>query len=165
MSKNIRCRENLFREWFGFCVIFLRVKNGLLIRFPSIQTEPLFFTASREPPFLLRLTSVRLPSVTSVMMTSSNGSIPPVTSLLWGEFISHRWIPLTKASDAELSLIRVRTNSWVNNRDVGDLRRHHAHHDVTVMMYSIFKCVAVACHKIAHNSDSPLPREGSICCW
>ena len=25
------------------------------------------------------------------------------------------------------------TNSWVNNRDAGDLRHHHAHYDVTVM--------------------------------
>ena len=35
------------------------------------------------------------------MMTSSNGSIFHVTCCLWGEFIGHRWIPLTKASDAE----------------------------------------------------------------
>ena len=25
-------------------------------------------------------------------------------------------------------------NSWVNNRDAGDLRRHLAHYDVTVMV-------------------------------
>ena len=37
-----------------------------------------------------------------VMMTSSNGSIFRVTGPLWGEFTGHRWIPLTKASDAEL---------------------------------------------------------------
>ena len=36
------------------------------------------------------------------MMTSSNGNIFRVTWPLWGESISHRWIPLTKASDAEL---------------------------------------------------------------
>ena len=36
------------------------------------------------------------------MMMSSNGSIFRVTGLLWGEFTGHRWIPLTKASDAEL---------------------------------------------------------------
>ena len=32
-----------------------------------------------------------------------------------------------------ISLICVWTNSWANNRDGGDLRRHHAHYDVTVM--------------------------------
>ena len=36
------------------------------------------------------------------MMTSSNGNIFPVTGHLCGEFTGHRWIPLTKASDAEL---------------------------------------------------------------
>ena len=36
------------------------------------------------------------------MMTSSNGSIFRVTGPLCGEFTGHWWIPLTKASDAEL---------------------------------------------------------------
>ena len=35
-------------------------------------------------------------------MTSSYGNIFPVTGPLWGEITDHRWIPLTKASDAEL---------------------------------------------------------------
>ena len=37
-----------------------------------------------------------------IMMTSSNGNIFRVTGHLCGEFTGHRWIPLTKASDAEL---------------------------------------------------------------
>ena len=36
------------------------------------------------------------------MMTSSNGNIFHVTGPLCGEFTGHRWIPLTRASDAEL---------------------------------------------------------------
>ena len=32
------------------------------------------------------------------------------------------------------SLIYARIDGWVNNREAGDLRRHHAHHDVTVMI-------------------------------
>ena len=36
------------------------------------------------------------------LMTSSNGNIFRVTGHLCGEFTGHRWIPLTKASDAEL---------------------------------------------------------------
>ena len=36
------------------------------------------------------------------MMTSSNGSIFRVTGPLCGEFTGSRWIPRTKASDAEL---------------------------------------------------------------
>ena len=33
------------------------------------------------------------------------------------------------------SLICAWTNGWVNNRDVGDLRRHRVNYDVTVMRY------------------------------
>ena len=35
------------------------------------------------------------------MMTSSNGNISYSTGSLWGESTGHRWISLTKASDAE----------------------------------------------------------------
>ena len=37
------------------------------------------------------------------------------------------------------SLIYVWINGWVNNREAGDLRRHHAHYDVIVMMKEIIK--------------------------
>ena len=37
-----------------------------------------------------------------LMMTSSNGNIFCVTGPLCGEFTGHRWIPHTKASNAEL---------------------------------------------------------------
>ena len=39
------------------------------------------------------------------MMTSSSGNIFRVTGPVWGESTGHRWIPLTKASDAELSCL------------------------------------------------------------
>ena len=35
------------------------------------------------------------------------------------------------------SLICAWTNSWVNNRDAGDMRRHVAHHDVIVMTLTL----------------------------
>ena len=40
--------------------------------------------------------------IAAAMMTSSNGNIFRVTGPLCGEFTGLRWIPLTKASDAEL---------------------------------------------------------------
>ena len=40
--------------------------------------------------------------MSSNMMTSSNGNIFRVTGHLCGEFTGHRWIPRTKARDAEL---------------------------------------------------------------
>ena len=45
------------------------------------------------------------------------------------------------------SLICARTNGWVNNREVGDLRRHRAHYGVIVMPYKII-CVIYThpCH-------------------
>ena len=39
------------------------------------------------------------------MMTSSNGNIFRVTGHLCGEFTGHRWIPRTKASDAEFCFL------------------------------------------------------------
>ena len=35
------------------------------------------------------------------------------------------------------SLICAWTNDWVNNRDAGDLKRHHAHYDVNVMKWNM----------------------------
>ena len=71
-----------------------------------------------------------------VMMTSSNGNLFRVTGPFCGEFTGHRWIPLTKASDAEpwcflWSVARI--NGWVNIRVAGDLRRYRAHYDVMAM--------------------------------
>ena len=37
------------------------------------------------------------------------------------------------------SLICAWTNGWINNRDAGNLRRHHANYDVTVMLNIIPK--------------------------
>ena len=71
------------------------------------------------------------------MMTSSTGNILRVTGHLRGEFTGHRWIPRTKASDAEFwffSLICAWINGWVNNREAGDLKRHRPHYDVIVMI-------------------------------
>ena len=39
--------------------------------------------------------------VAQYMMTSSNGNIFRITGHLYGEFTGPRWIPLTKASDAD----------------------------------------------------------------
>ena len=40
------------------------------------------------------------------------------------------------------SLICAWTNGWANNQDASDLRRHHAHYDVTVM------CVPYVTHEL-----------------
>ena len=47
-----------------------------------------------------------------------------------------RWIPHTKPVTRSFDVffdLRL-NNGWVNNREAGDLRRHHGHYDVIVMM-------------------------------
>ena len=51
---------------------------------------------------VIRWDSVTYFTASINMMTSSNGNMFRVTGPLCGEFISHRWIPSIKASDAEL---------------------------------------------------------------
>ena len=72
----------------------------------------------------------------SDMMTSSNENIFRVTGPLCGEFTGHRWIPLTKASDAELWCFLWSAPwiiGWVNSRGAGELTRHCANYDVIVL--------------------------------
>ena len=93
-------------------------------------------------------------SYKSVMMTSSNGNIFRVTGPLCGEFTGHRWIPRTKASDAELWCFlwsALWINGWVNNRDAGDLRRNRTYYDVIVILFVLVKTVTrVLCQKPSH---------------
>ena len=50
-------------------------------------------------------------------------------------------------------VICVSTNGWINNRDAGDLRRHRAHYDVTVIVLRITK----SCSQQAHSHHHHLP--------
>ena len=51
------------------------------------------------------------------------------------------------------SLISVRTNGWVNNRDAGHLRQHRAHYDVAAMaipqIFDICLCIR---HRVCISS-------------
>ena len=53
-------------------------------------------------------------------------------------FVRGRWIPLTKGQwrgALMFSFMCAWTSGWANNRDIGDLRRHRAHSDVTAMYW------------------------------
>ena len=71
------------------------------------------------------------------MMTSSNGNIFRVTGLLY----IYRF-PVNSPHKGQsrglwcFSSICARINGWVNNGKAGDLRRHRAHYDVTIMAHS-----------------------------
>ena len=109
------------------------------------------------------------------IMTSSNGNIFRVTVPLCGEFTSHRWIPLTKASDVELwCFLRSAPwiNVWVNNREAGDLRCHHTHYDVSVMdevvvlivhwITSLWLSDIIWHHLVAYNWVNNCPGKGLL---
>ena len=68
------------------------------------------------------------------VLASSNGKFFP---RYWSFVrVIHRWIPFTKASDAELWCFFCSVpwiNGWVNNCEADDLRPHRAHYDVIVM--------------------------------
>ena len=71
-------------------------------------------------------------------MTWSNRNIFRVTGTMCGELTGHRWIPLPKASGAERWCFLWSApwiNDWINNREAGELRRHHAHYDAIVMTF------------------------------
>ena len=65
------------------------------------------------------------------MMTSSNRNIFRVTGYLRREFTGHKG---QQRGALMFSFICAWINGWVNNREAGDLRCHHNHYDVTVMM-------------------------------
>ena len=104
----------------------------VILTTPSTASDENLFEMTT---FLVKLNYIRPILSPSFMMTSTNGNIFRVTGPLWGESTGHWWIPLTKACDAEIWYSLIWTNGWANNRDAGDLRRHSAYYDVTVMFY------------------------------
>ena len=79
-----------FPFWTDFGRSFPIVTDPLLVLWNTIQWR-------RERHFhIIKMTC------SGFMMTSSNGNIFRLTGHLCGEFTGPRWIPRTKASDAEL---------------------------------------------------------------
>ena len=81
--------------------------EGEIILWPSYLRDGHFIQVRRH---LYIETGPRTPNLSPTpasrwficMVTSSNGNIYRVTGPLCGKFTGHRWIPLTKSSDAEL---------------------------------------------------------------
>ena len=65
----------------------------------------------------------------------------------------------------KFSLICVWINGWINNREVGDLRRYRAHYDVTVMFFIWFDpCIkSVWCYSSAFLSLLDWKRTHGLC--
>ena len=96
--------NDLFRrkqhiKWWFISVTIMYFRHLIMIRY---KWNLLFQKTSKcyEMKFIL-IQSLRILQAVS-MMTSSNGNIFRVTGHLCGEFTGPRWLPRTKASDAEL---------------------------------------------------------------
>ena len=127
---DLRLNKRLSKQLWGWWFV-------LYFKFPAVDNLKHVFAEQRS--FYKMTDEIWLKSQS--MMTSSNENIFHVTGPLCGEFTGNRWIPLTKASDAELWCFlwsAPKTNSWTNSRDAGDFRRHHAHYDVTVMAMEFY---------------------------
>ena len=92
-----------------------------------------------------------------VMMTSSNGNIFPH---YWPFVREIRRTPVNSPHKGQwrgalmFSLICAWINCWVNNRQAGDLRHHHAHYDVIVMFNTFIRPTAKGISK--HNITGQL---------
>ena len=75
--------------------------NWISLRYKRLHSSSPFMVCSLLGGFLI-VNCADASIMAAHMMTSSNERIFRVTGHLCGEFIGHRWIPLTKASDAEL---------------------------------------------------------------
>ena len=110
--------------------------NGIDIRIHDLGKNQINGLVQGCSNYIANAVELLQPCTSRSMMASSNGNIFRVTGHLCGEFTGHRGIPRTKASDTEfwwVFFISTRINGWVNNGEPGDLRRHRAHYNVTVM--------------------------------
>ena len=104
------------------------------------------------------------------MMTSSNENIFRVTGPLRGEFTGHRWIPFTKASDAELwcffylrlnERLRKQSRDWWFETPLRSLWRHCNVQFFTVLGHdSDNKCVC-----ISHQTAGFMAALNQACLW
>ena len=103
------------------------MSNWLNQCWPSFDVVPTKASPSLE---LLSVTGSNVPHDDVIKWKHFSVLLAPCerNSPVSGEFSSQR--PVTRSFDIFFEL---RLNKQLNNRDAGDLRRHHAHYDVIVM--------------------------------
>ena len=90
---------------FGLAQIAKTIGSMSVICRSNAKVQDRYLNEVDPRVFAIRVVAHHIPfsDGTFSMMTSSNGNVFRVTGpLLCGEFTGHRWVPLTKASDAEL---------------------------------------------------------------
>ena len=145
MSYMIACSTGAFEE--EMTPLFLCIQSRNVIK-PSTVMYVLLRNSSIHKAFYVRINRCRgqfwwwrhqMETFSALLAICAGNS--PVT----GEFLAQR--PVTRSID--ISLICARINDWVNNREAGDLRRHRAHNDVTVM----FQCECIITWKHVPITD------------
>ena len=124
--------------------------------FPSVPLAkpPLTFgrygcvIASSMKPCLIIYNHFSMP-LSEVISVNDRGPVM-VTSPVTGVFSSQR--PVTQSFDVFSDLWS--TNRWASNQDAGDLRRHGAHYDVTVIHFDYIPLI--------HQLQCPQPCHGLL---
>ena len=102
-------------------------------KYHSIMKQTIIFAKMQESHKTLIICEHNFPSIVihEVLMMSSNGNIFDITGHWWLVDSPHKghW-----HCALMFSLICAWTNSLANKRDSSDLRHHHIHYDVTVMV-------------------------------
>ena len=96
----LRVQLSIFHHWFRWWLGAGQVRSHYLNQWWLVYWRTYASLGLNE----LRMGWLGIDIVQTIwvhMMTSSHGNIFCVTGLLCGEFAGHRWIPPTKASDAE----------------------------------------------------------------
>ena len=96
----------------------LQIKNRGLRNPPWVQTP-----SGRTSDYVMTWWRHQMDTFSALLAMCAGNSPAPVTSPHKGQW----------RGALMFSLICTRINGWVNNGEAGDLRRHHAHCDVTVM--------------------------------
>ena len=120
------------------------------------NTHVLHLNGKRMDTFLYKRTlpcPARFPSTSSTSISIPTFSHDDVIKwkhfsrywpFVWGIHRSPMNSPDKSRWRGALMFSSIWTNGWVNNRDVGDLRRHRAHYDVIVIpMASLFHTVSI----------------------
>ena len=124
IPREMQINRCLGRYWIGATLhLGLWVHQGQL-RAVWSRVETVF--ALRQPIYIASWWRHQVEPFSALLAFCAGNS--PVT----GEFPAQRSV--TRSFDVFFDLrLRPWTNSWANNGDAGDLRRHRAHYDVIVM--------------------------------
>ena len=132
----LTCHQCGFREYLRKMKQHDQVSNHsmqLIIAFPDVLNLP------RCQPFSVTHTHPATSVEQTGVMVSLNGTFPRYWPFVRGIIRS----PVNSPHKAQwcgalmFSLICAWINGWVNNRGAGDLGRHRAHYDVTVIGKSV----------------------------